>query len=84
MRDCKPKGFRSTAIETESWGERFFQVTDPNGVVLQLVQWMTKILSRTFGHIDFHKIRINALCVLLYYSTLWEDFCWGRGVSGEY
>lgn len=29
------------AIETEPWGERFFQVTDPNGVVLQLVQWMT-------------------------------------------
>jgi len=32
----------TTAIETESWGERFFQVTDPNGVVLQLVQWMTE------------------------------------------
>ncbi|MGL5061761.1 MAG: VOC family protein [Microcoleus sp.] len=30
----------TTAIETESWGERFFQVTDPNGVVIQLVQWM--------------------------------------------
>jgi uncharacterized glyoxalase superfamily protein PhnB len=32
----------TTAIETEPWGERFFQVTDPNGVVLQLVQWMTE------------------------------------------
>ncbi len=31
----------TTAIETEPWGERFFQVTDPNGVVLQLVQWMS-------------------------------------------
>jgi catechol 2,3-dioxygenase-like lactoylglutathione lyase family enzyme len=31
----------TTAIETEPWGERFFQVTDPNGVVLQLVQWIT-------------------------------------------
>ena len=31
----------TTAIETEPWGERFFQVTDPNGVVVQLVQWMT-------------------------------------------
>lgn len=31
----------TTPIETEPWGERFFQVTDPNGVVLQLVQWMT-------------------------------------------
>ncbi|NJK73730.1 MAG: glyoxalase [Microcoleus sp. SU_5_6] len=32
----------TTAIETESWGERFFQVTDPNGLVIQLVQWMTE------------------------------------------
>lgn len=32
----------TTPIETEPWGERFFQVTDPNGVVLQLVQWMTE------------------------------------------
>jgi uncharacterized glyoxalase superfamily protein PhnB len=24
----------TTAIETEPWGERFFQVTDPNGVVI--------------------------------------------------
>ena len=30
----------TTAIETEPWGERYFQVTDPNGVVLQLVQWV--------------------------------------------
>ncbi|MEX0784436.1 MAG: VOC family protein [Dehalococcoidia bacterium] len=30
----------TTPIETESWGERYFQVTDPNGVVIQLVQWM--------------------------------------------
>lgn len=28
----------TTPIETEPWGERFFQVTDPNGVVIQLVQ----------------------------------------------
>ncbi|MCC5604260.1 VOC family protein [Nostoc favosum] len=32
----------TTAIETEPWGERFFQVTDPNGVVIQLVQWITE------------------------------------------
>lgn len=31
----------TTPIETEAWSERFFQVTDPNGVVIQLVQWMT-------------------------------------------
>ena len=32
----------TTAIETEPWGERFFQVTDPNGVTIQLVQWITE------------------------------------------
>jgi catechol 2,3-dioxygenase-like lactoylglutathione lyase family enzyme len=31
----------TTPIETEPWGERYFQVSDPNGVVVQLVQWMT-------------------------------------------
>ena len=31
----------TTPIETEPWGERYFQVTDPNGIVIQLVQWMT-------------------------------------------
>jgi predicted enzyme related to lactoylglutathione lyase len=30
----------TTPLQTEPWGERFFQVTDPNGVVLQLVQWV--------------------------------------------
>jgi uncharacterized glyoxalase superfamily protein PhnB len=30
----------TTPIETEEWGERFFQVTDPCGVVVQLVQWV--------------------------------------------
>ena len=30
----------TTPIQTEPWGERFFQVTDPNGVVVQLVQWI--------------------------------------------
>jgi catechol 2,3-dioxygenase-like lactoylglutathione lyase family enzyme len=30
----------TTPIETEPWGERFFQVRDPSGVVLQLVQWL--------------------------------------------
>ncbi|WP_324012204.1 VOC family protein [Microbacterium sp. JZ37] len=30
-----------TPIETEPWGERYFQMADPNGVVYQLVQWMT-------------------------------------------
>ncbi len=30
----------ATAIETEPWGERYFQVLDPNGVIIQLVQWV--------------------------------------------
>jgi catechol 2,3-dioxygenase-like lactoylglutathione lyase family enzyme len=30
----------TTPLETEPWGERFFQVTDPNGVTIQLVQWI--------------------------------------------
>lgn len=29
-----------TPIETEPWGERCFQVLDPNGIVIQLVQWV--------------------------------------------
>lgn len=29
-----------TAIETEPWGERYFQVLDPNGIIVQLVQWV--------------------------------------------
>ena len=29
-----------TALETEDWGERYFQVEDPNGVIVQLVQWV--------------------------------------------
>lgn len=29
-----------TSIETESWGERFFQVLDPNGIIIQLVEWV--------------------------------------------
>jgi len=30
----------TTAIETEPWGERYFQVSDPNGIVIQLVTWV--------------------------------------------
>jgi uncharacterized glyoxalase superfamily protein PhnB len=30
----------TTPVQTEPWGERFFQVTDPCGVTIQLVQWM--------------------------------------------
>lgn len=30
-----------TPIETEPWGERYFQMVDPNGVIYQLVQWVT-------------------------------------------
>ncbi|KIA64802.1 MULTISPECIES: VOC family protein [Nocardia] len=30
----------ATPIETEEWGERYFQMRDPNGIILQLVQWV--------------------------------------------
>jgi uncharacterized glyoxalase superfamily protein PhnB len=30
----------TTPIETEPWGERYFQVTEPGGVVVQFVQWV--------------------------------------------
>ena len=29
-----------TPMETEEWGERYFQVEDPNGVIVQSVQWI--------------------------------------------
>ncbi|GAA5101614.1 VOC family protein [Nocardia iowensis] len=29
-----------TPIETEEWGERYFQMRDPNGIIVQLVQWV--------------------------------------------
>jgi uncharacterized glyoxalase superfamily protein PhnB len=32
----------ATPLQTEPWGERFFQMTDPNGVVIQLVQWVVE------------------------------------------
>lgn len=28
-------------LREEPWGERLFQVTDPNGVIVQLVEWAT-------------------------------------------
>jgi catechol 2,3-dioxygenase-like lactoylglutathione lyase family enzyme len=31
----------ATPLRTEPWGERFLQVADPNGVIIQLVQWAT-------------------------------------------
>ena len=29
-----------TPIETEPWGERYVQLRDPNGVIIQLVAWV--------------------------------------------
>ncbi|MGW1590175.1 VOC family protein [Streptomyces sp. NPDC002386] len=28
-------------LREEPWGERLFQLTDPNGIVIQLVEWAT-------------------------------------------
>lgn len=36
-----------TPIETEPWGERYFQMTDPNGIVYQLVQWVTPTIPQS-------------------------------------
>lgn len=33
----------SLPLREEPWGERLFQVTDPNGIVVQLVAWVTPI-----------------------------------------
>lgn len=41
----------TTAIETEPWGERYFQMTDPNGVVYQLVQWIEQPQVDPSGHL---------------------------------
>jgi hypothetical protein len=36
---------RSHRFETEPWGERYFQVEGPNGVIVQLVQWVAAPLE---------------------------------------
>lgn len=28
-------------LREEEWGERLFQITDPNGVIVELVEWVT-------------------------------------------
>ncbi len=28
-------------LREEPWGERLFQITDPNGVVVQFIEWTT-------------------------------------------
>ncbi|MFC7524177.1 VOC family protein [Parapedobacter sp. GCM10030251] len=28
-------------LQTEEWGEKLFMVTDPNGVVIEVVEWIT-------------------------------------------
>ncbi len=30
-------------LRKEEWGERLFQIADPNGIVVQLVQWVTPV-----------------------------------------
>ena len=29
-----------TEPETEPWGERYFQIEDPNGIIVQFVEWV--------------------------------------------
>lgn len=45
--DAEEKRLRAEGVEItmplreEPWGERLFQVTDPNGVIVQFVEWAT-------------------------------------------
>lgn len=45
--DAEEKRLRAEGVEItmplreEPWGERLFQVTDPNGVIVQFVEWVT-------------------------------------------
>ncbi|MFC9481934.1 VOC family protein [Streptomyces griseus] len=45
--DVEEKRLRAEGVEItmplreEPWGERLFQVTDPNGVIVQFVEWAT-------------------------------------------
>ena len=45
--DAEEKRLRDAGVEItmplreEPWGERLFQVTDPNGVTIQFVEWTT-------------------------------------------
>lgn len=32
----------SLPLQTEEWGEKLFMVTDPNGVVIELVEWVNE------------------------------------------
>lgn len=32
----------SLPLQTEAWGEKLFMVTDPNGVVIELVEWINQ------------------------------------------
>lgn len=29
----------TTPLQTEPWGQRFFQITDPNGIIYELTHW---------------------------------------------
>jgi uncharacterized glyoxalase superfamily protein PhnB len=45
--EAEEKRLRSEGVDItmplreEQWGERLFQLTDPNGVIVQLVEWTT-------------------------------------------
>ncbi len=40
----------TTPIRTEPWQQRFFQTTDPNGVVFELTQWVAHPPDETMPH----------------------------------
>ena len=52
----------TTPIETEPWGERYFQVADPNGVTIQLVQWVTGTTAgRGSGLDEAQQVRVEGI-----------------------
>ncbi|WP_326783053.1 VOC family protein [Streptomyces sp. NBC_00151] len=47
-------------LREEPWGERLFQLTDPNGVVIQLVEWATPDEPAQTGEPAMHVISPDA------------------------
>lgn len=32
----------SLPLQTEEWGEKLFMVTDPNGIIIEIVEWVNQ------------------------------------------
>lgn len=56
-------------LREEPWGERLFQMTDPNGVVVQLVEWVTAADADPAGDADPADSDTSAALVVITPST---------------